>query len=506
MFKKIQQYLLIHHPLLWNIRIVPILCSTILANLLFAATGYSITTIDFSSYYSETFLNNSFIYFGSAVSAMLFFIFWMITYSKNNAFNTFYPKSTKHLYLEWIFIFIIVFSMISFPYSFYQGINYKIKSYATEKEVEEAVKVLKIVDILIPESKTDYFKEYPNGEEHVYSPKNATYSNDSIYTSPTDRTIQEAEEEKETFPHHPNFIQLSLLNYSGNGRLYIPERYGVKTLNHANVIDWLKNNEKEKIRKLMDDFFALHSKHGLKTNLTADKWMELIYNPEEYPVGDFNLISRYNPYQTPNRYYYPRERKSHDYYLQYSELTNNYKNILEAYKDKEKGSYFLLTSICLAIGISLLVFSFRVSSGKTWLTAFVSMGVILVLNTLFSFIFGISISGIASSVIYTVILLGIFVTELTLITNKIMNNKSKGYSGVMINHVIGFIPIVPILLFTLIYIVSNETCDYRSDNCIYKFMSKYAYEFMWGNVCLTFISMWLFVRFVLLKWKSLPEQ
>jgi len=42
MFKKIQQYLLTHYPLLWNIKIVPVLATTLIVNLLFFMSGYFI--------------------------------------------------------------------------------------------------------------------------------------------------------------------------------------------------------------------------------------------------------------------------------------------------------------------------------------------------------------------------------------------------------------------------------------------------------------------------------
>ncbi|MDU1904135.1 MAG: hypothetical protein E6772_05065 [Dysgonomonas sp.] len=507
MFNKIQNYLLTHRPLLWNIRIIPVLCGTVLINLFFFLTGFLSTELDFSSYYGGPFSNKEFIIFGAVVSALLCFIFWLIIYSKNNAFKVFYPKTTKSLYLEFLLIFVIVFSMVLFPYSFYQGVNNKVKSYSTEKEIVEAIKVLKMVDILIPETKTDYFKEYPDGEEK-YDVDSYSSQNDSVYISPIERAIQQAEQESKIFENYPDFTQLSLLNYSGYSRLYIPARYDIKAQNYETVISWLKNKDKEKIEKLMADFLALHEKHQLETNLTVDKWMELVYNPNKYPVGDFNLISRHNLHPKGDYYRYSyRDNSSSSYYLHYEELVNGYENLLEATKNKEIKSSYILVVICFALSLTLLVFAYRVTSGKTWLIAFVSMGVILVINSFISIIFAISADGIAGPLNYIIIMLVLFIVEAFIIFSKIANNKAKGRSGVMINHFIGFIPLVPVLLYALVFIISEETCDAKySQDCFYRSMEKYIILFMWGNVCLTFISMWLFIRFVLLKWKSLPEQ
>lgn len=509
MFNKIQQYLLTHHPLLWNIRIVPILCGTILANLFFCCIGYFTTEVDFDSRYSNVFFENGFIYFGAVVSAILFFIFWMIMYSKNNAFKDFYPKTAKSLYLEWILITVIVFSMVSFPYSFYKGISFKTKSYVSKSEVVDAIQVLKMVDILIPDSKTDYFKEYPDKDYHndTYSDKTLPSINDSIYISPLEKAIQQAEQENKTFENYPNFTQLSLLNYSGYNRLHVPTRYGIEVSDYKTVIDWLKNEDITKVRQLMDKFLALHEKHNLSTNLTTDSWLQLVYNPSKYPVGDFNLINRDNIYSgSDNSYYYSRRNVPNDYYLQYYELTNAYDVLMDAHMDTEAENTSLLVCVCFSLGISLLVFAFRVTSGRTWLIAFVAMGVIFIIDAFFSFIFSLSSSGTVGSVTYILILLLIFIFESVYIINKIANGKSKKRSGVMINHFIGFIPAVPALILTLIYIISDSLCYSNCQDSVYKFIDRHITEFMWGNVCLTFVSMWLFVRFMLLKWKSLPEQ
>lgn len=85
----------------------------------------------------------------------------MIHYSKNNAFKVFYPKTVKNIYLEWLLIFVIIFTIASYPCSFDKSIEYRTRSYATEAEMIEAVKILNMVHILIPQYKTNYFMEYP---------------------------------------------------------------------------------------------------------------------------------------------------------------------------------------------------------------------------------------------------------------------------------------------------------------------------------------------------------
>jgi len=516
MLNNIQKYFLLNYPLLWNIRIVPILLGSILINLFFFFVGHYNTSIDFTSVYGYGSMSsgNGFIYFGAFVSMILYFIYWMILYSKNNAFKVFYPKSSGTLYLEWLLTFIVVFSMILFPYSLHRGEISKIKSYASKEATIEAVKLLNQIDILIPENKTNYYKEYP-GKENMFIDKTTVdtkLSPEEASRTPIERAVEKAEQENLTYPDYPDFTQLSLLNYSGYNSFYIPSKYDLDLPDYKDVIKLLKAEDKGKISKLMNSFLALHSKHGLTYNLTVDKWLELVYNPRKYPVGDFNLINRFDYQNSSNKYNYYHNQSSKiktGYYLQYKELTVAYEKILKSHMETgihEVLVYFLWI-ISFALFISLLIFSFRVTSGKPWLIALIALGLISIIDLFFTLIAAFSFdSGSGSLFFYLIILLTIFIIELIVVTGKFSKSKSKGRSNILINHLIWFIPAVPAIIYTLIYIISNESCNSNEDNCIYKFMDKHIFIFLWANVLLTFISMGIFIRFILLKWKSLPEE
>lgn len=520
MLHKIQKYLLLNYPLLWNIRIVPVLGFAVVINIAAFLIGYFGESIDFTSrYYYDQFASSGFTYFGIGVASLLTLIVWLIFYSKNSAFKSFYPQKSTSLYFEWIMIFVIVLSIILPFLTFHTSSIVKQRSYASKAETIKAVETLNMVKMLIPSDKTAYYKEYPNEETTNMYRKNTT--------TPFDSLLILAESQNVYYEYYPNFTQLSLLNYSGYSPIYVSEDYDLKLKDYQDVQKMLVKQDKAAISQLMDDFLKLQAKHGLKSNLTKDIWLKLIYNPAKYPVGDFNLMSSYNTnferetedYSSRYNYKYYGDPTNNirNYYVQYDELESAYREIFDAHMEPLVSPIFLLVLVCIALGLSLLIFSYRVTSGKAWLIAFVAAGVILFINSVFSFapiILGADF-GVFS---YMFVLLVLFIVEVLMIISKNQSMSSKGKSNIYISHVIWALPAVPVILFIFVYTITKTACydtvgaDYlgRDENALscrwYDFMDKNIAEFVWGNICLTFATMWLFIRYVLLKWKSLPEE
>lgn len=512
MLNKIQKYLLLNHPLLWNMRIVPMLGFTIVANILFFLIGYFSSSVDFTgNYYNyDDFINSGALYFSIGLVSVLTLIIWLIFYSKNNAFKSFYPKSSKSLYLEWVLIYAITFMSILPFFAVGVGSTLKICSYASEEETLKAVETLNMVKILIPSNKTDYYKEYPD----------EAYAINKTFSAPLDSAIMIAEKQSVYYENYPNFTQLSLLNCDDYNPIYLSSDYDVYRLkDFSTVKKWLVNQNKEAIEGLMDEFLKLHTKRHLKTNLTKDQWMKLVYNPSKYPVGDFNLISPYNINNEDSHYSYlynykPNGRGGYDkaeYYLQFNELKDGYERVLNAYKDPLLNPVALLIVLCVSGGFSLLVFSYRVTSGKAWLIASVSLGIFMFIDMLVSLMGGV--------IWYCIILLVLFVVQLIYILTKNSKGERKGRSDIYMNHLLWFIPAVPVILFFFVYTGTNAACyetagitmssihDLETVGCTwYRFLDDHIEEFIFGNICLMFVSMWFFIRYVLLKWKSLPEE
>lgn len=426
MLKKIQSYLVLHYPVLWNTRFVPALIVGILLNLFFFCLGFIQTDIVFSSYYYV--YDQPVLYTLSVISGILLFIYWLSRYTKNNAFRTFYPKKPLALYFEWLLTIVIIFLFAFFSYSVRLGSHTKLKMQASKEEVVDALNTLNMVAVLIPESEGLYFMSSPDRGE--YMSEHVTLEEAMSDTLP-----------ESTFADYPSFTYVSLLNYSAYSEIY--NDHGVEFKGTPEVLQWLKDEKKEEIEALMDDFLQLHVKHGLSTNLTREKWMELIYHPNKYPINKQNLIKRYN-YQS-----YSYELPSSLYYVQFRELLGTYKAMFDVnYFDIGK-DFLLIFLSYVAVVLSIFVLAFRVTSGRAWLIAIVAIGLFGIIDLFATFLFQVFLpyNDPGHLLVYVSMLLLLFVVELLYIFYKIQTRASKGRSQVVICHIIGFLPA---LLFTLV--------------------------------------------------------
>lgn len=162
MLKKLDNFLLINYPLLWNTRIVYVLIFALLINFCFYFIGYSINSL--SPKYFQGFPS----FLISVLCAFLSGALWLILYSRNNPQKSNYPSSYLKALAEWIITFIIILSFALYPFSLYMGGQYKIQSYASEECAKKNVEMLEGIKILLPaNTKHSLLDEYCSNEAEV---------------------------------------------------------------------------------------------------------------------------------------------------------------------------------------------------------------------------------------------------------------------------------------------------------------------------------------------------
>ena len=99
MFKNIQKYLLIHYPLLWNTKIIPLVFYAILIHIVFFIIGFANGAIDFTETETNYRYNSNDGTFGflCVLVTLLSIIIWVVSYFKNNALKSFYSKNNLFL-------------------------------------------------------------------------------------------------------------------------------------------------------------------------------------------------------------------------------------------------------------------------------------------------------------------------------------------------------------------------------------------------------------------------
>lgn len=523
MIKKLQHYLLIHYPLLWNIRILPVAIIVILAHILFFLIGYGATDSSFNNYSYGITNDIDIIYSTSVLASILIVVIWLFIYMRNNAFRSFYPFKAKELYFEWILILFISFVSVSIYISLTAGAVNKWQSSCSKEDFKSAKQILQRSEILIP----DYTQSYS------FDPRCDTvityHATDLKLPKSSDIDLKDIKSESIIL----EYTSPSLLYYKGaykndyiyyknndNDTIYLTKNQKVLYRNIDTVKYWLQNRQADSIYALMGDFLKLLPEHSLYSNLNIDEWFERVYNPPCFPVSVDNLISSedYDYYYKYTKIFEPDSGKYYvitnlgdtltegtdretdiymnkykEYYAQYDRLRSGYDKIQQAY-DYDY-SDLITIAIYVALSISSLVFSFRCTSGKHWLIALIIAGILLFVY----FFASLSISeflmyhqdGLINFCFFwviTCILLILYLLHNTLV------QKSKKKSAIALNLFLWIIPyFVPCIMFITFYI-QNDDFDYDNRRFIF-----------YINIPIVILVMPIIIRYIH-KWKSLPEE
>lgn len=502
MIKKIQQYLLLHFPTIWNIKLVPVLLILLCAHIIFAGIGYIATDNTFGdSYYYSPMDGLGLAYFASILIGILILIGWVIFYNRNNAFKTFYPRKTSHLYLEWGLVFIITIFITFLPITLTIGGIAKWRSADSYRGAKEAIELLEKVKIIIPSDESQYLYQ---SEYHtpISIPSGAAIRIDTLNLD-----LYSFDYNKEGNIVMKGYNGPSLLFYR-DYRYDIGNDYYYYDYNNISIEDqkkyveqieqvkhWLKDGDKDKIYGLMADYIQLQEKHNISTNIDPNTWFQRIYNPPYFPVNEKTMIGT-DEYST--RYNHKYEEISTPY-LEYTKLDNGYRQIIKSYEENKDIRYMSLICISIAIWISMFIYSFRVTDGKSWLIGIISSGVLIFISCLF----GAGISelsyngGYTFGIFFCTFWIVLFMSLLITIILKISDQKSKGYSNIFMNIFMWLLPCIsPLLYFGYYYCLVNDRFNNIEDNIEIMF---------WINIPIT-ISLIGLATLLIHKWKSIPEE
>ncbi len=520
MLKNIQKYLLLNNPLLWNTKIVPLSILLILINVIFFAIGFKNGEVDFTETNNNYTYNQSepiLIFIGVLISAIIIII-WLVYYFKNNAFKSFYPKENFGLFKEWLIIFSVAFLTAMFSVSYYYAKEVRVRNYFSKEEAIKRCETLSLGSIFI------------DGSYDVRYFKTVNYRGDTIQA-----VFDYAEFMGKQYKNN------SLMNKNVETfQFFNPED---DSLRKIKVKNWLFRNDKIAIKSLFKDYLKIAKDHNLKGNIDDQKWFDLVYNSPEFLevniVGKNKSVSAYsstygtqenaeyvdsatsvdsvgkvvdnfdylNKYKVKRKDYYDEYFK---HYVPAANLNYAYAHIADCWVTPDIRADVLLFPIYFAFGFSLLVFSFRVTSGRNWLIAGISLGVIAI-------VFGI-ISAIFKTEIIFLILADLLFISLFLhfiyITNK---KRDKGVSGITLNAILwtfaGFIPLNYYLVEVFIkyrysynYYYYEATTNLEDDKIrnLIKFFEDNAINMAAINIIFMILFM-LFITIKIKKWKGIPE-
>ncbi|HFK5571065.1 hypothetical protein BAX97_07335 [Elizabethkingia meningoseptica] len=468
MLDKFQTKLLLKYPLVWNTKLIPMLIVGIVINALYYLIGYMVGTMDFTQ--NNDYKDDVTFFTFSVVISILALIIWLVFYFRNNSFKAFYPKTNNSLFYEWVHIFIIILSLSSF-YFFYQwGKASHQRSYYTYPEI------VKNGNLII---QMDYFIDAPLGEGDMDSlqmglrkdgtrtKENGVFYKDSV-------TIY-------GIKYHKN----ALINREAEDRYYDKFPRGSNMTNDSIMKKLLADRNEAELKKKFQEYFALVKAHNLKTNLTPERLLKLNYHPESGYM-DYELVNPRMPSEINAATIAADGGKGYSkFYVEQATLKDTFRTLLRAYEDPVIEKDVSIFIFYFSLILSLLIFAFRVTSGKNWLIAAVALGVLNIVFGLFSAITG--------GLLYLSLMLVCFALITGYLILILFNDKVKGNSGAFVcMFLFSFTWFVPALYFFGHDIGVIDDYSWKT--------KMYYINFIFVVIVFFFVSR------LIKKWRALPEQ
>jgi hypothetical protein len=502
MFKDIQKKLLLKHPLLWNTKFVPMIFVGIFIHLIFFGLGYADGTIDFSNR-TKIDIQAISILFG-IILIIIIVILWLVNYFKNNGLKSFYSKSKNSLFYEWLQIFIIGLFLISFYIPFSIGKQLHQKSYYTLEETTKRCETISLADIFIDGSfgntkldsvlksklTEEQHSEFINKEVELYRDTNFYY----FYKDHIEFNGKK-------------YNQFSLLNRNTFEFSVISEAQD--SLNKIKVQNWLYQDNKNEVKNLMANYLKLIKEHNLTTNLTLEKWYEITYKAplfEEFlyiqpyfKEFEAKKTFRYDDYETTFEET-DYENKYSKYFIQQDVLKSKYDIVSDAHTNNFIEIEMILAYLYGALGFSILVFSFRVTSGKSWLIGVVTAGII-------NMVYGVITVVTNTSILYFYLILFTITGIIAYFTIIYYYKKSLQLSRIALNLVLwSFTTIIPIVYFLIqeYYLRKEVQFGYNYISKEYEWLREHVNEMFTINFILSIFFLFLISK-IIRNWKGIAE-
>lgn len=497
MFKNIQKQLLLKYPLLWNTKFIPMLVIGVVMNLIYFFIGYYDGTLNFKENYSSQF--DFTFYSFSVLISLIILIIWLVNYFKNNSFKSFYSKSKSALFYEWLQIVVIVLLLSMFYFPFELGKKAHKRSYFSEIEAKKRCEAI---------SKADFFID-GNYEEPKIDSINSVFNDTTINGQYKAINIIRF---NYVIIEGKKFAPNSLINRNvGEFSFFTREQDSLRKLKLRK--DLIANKDFV-VKKIMKAYLTILKDHKLETNLNEKLWFSIVYDHPKFQNYKFigtKLPKNVNYYD--NQIQFEDEYNSNvatiynksysQYYIQRDILVDNYNEISLAFTESVFKTDGVLVFLYIVLGISMLIFSFRITSGKSWLIALVGFGI-------FNIVLGIIAATSRSDYAYPVLITLVFLVIVGYFVNIVIAKKTKGRTMVFINLILwlfgGFLPTVYLTYFeyykdTLVLGAHTGYDDYPH----YVFLKDNLTTMFGLNIVLIIIVVF-FISKLIRTWKGISEE
>lgn len=509
MFKNFNHKFVYKYPLIWNTKIVPFLLLSLAIHIVFFFVGYQnaiVHSVQIHNYYNEE-SNATTINLFAILISVLVFIIWCVLYFRNNGFKAFYPKKNNSLFKEWILILLFCVTTFSYALSAIFGANVQTRSIMPQNLALERCEII---------SKASMFLQ-------------GSYKEDGFIDKKINGKMVRIA--RDSFPfERKNYALKSLMNKNIESFPFFDDEQD--SIMRLEVQRLMKANDKEAISKIFKNYFVIANEHQLKSNISAVKWMELVYDYPEFVnykvIGKFerelevkydyadtevdvnteNIMVRdtiSNIFKTVNGQSYVYSK----YYVSQQKLSKFYTKVAASWQNSLLDFEFIMVVLYLSFSFSLMVFSFKVTSARNWLIALITLGVIQI-------VFGIGTVFFSYSLTFPILFLIYFVSISIYFSIIYIQKQGKRLSGISLNQILwllpGFLPMIYVIVMDFVknYSGYNVRYDFQRSLVVEEFpkinwFEEHSLLLLNLNLLAIVFIVFLLSR-VIKKWRGIPEE
>lgn len=581
--QRVNQYFLERFPLLWNTRFYWMAAAGLTVHAIFYLMGYFAFTRPglLNSYSVNRSVEANGIYLFSIIVSVLMLVGWLLVLLRNNAFKNFYPTGAFRLFCSFLIYLLIFFLCVTFFISYIYGgkraVEHKYPADWVEKTREKANLAAAFL-VFTPEpyslknkrfpapfdtlycetdrNKFSFFQPYISGSVEDYQyytvkrlelgidrPGSSTpyevYRGEAVDERRLDSTIEIWVKDKVVDLSLLADTTLSIYNYSFNyfNNLYYDDYaaddwsvYDKSQLQlNRQVYELLERNNPSEIKALLQWFLNVSGSLAIKTNLTADKWFDLIYHPGRFEVSKFISNQGFEPEMSPPAVAGPAVQGADEvamvtlpaepgdswstrlaanktsFYFDGIEMKRTLSNI-KASKEYSVFSDVFYVVLWIAFALAAILFAFRVTNLRLLLFAGITAGVLAILIALI--VVTLRLGGGNYEMLFVCYLV-LAVASVILFTPIIALRKlKKNLQGIFIN-----ITIVGFVLYCLLILVTiathqkiaysnlkNQYDNYYNTPTILQWLGLHWNYVLFGAGLLFLMAYCVLLR----RWRALP--
>lgn len=456
--------MLTNHPLMWNTRFHIMLPLVILLNVIFFFWGYcqdiTLKNVGNWNFYATITISTF-----ELLIAFLIVLVWLVFYLRHNAFKALLPLSKLYLQKEFLIILIIIFGLTSPILVTQWGVNTKIIKLGKSVNIKKERRIISLASHFLP------------FDLNNFSPRKEYGEDGEIDTSKIEKGM---------------VAGLSYLNYRGRG-VYDEAEPDYDSLLNDKAISWLKTHRKDSIINCIDKYLQLCRKYGAEYKFNSSTHVNGIFSTPDFIVKEEIPSEKRDSRGVLNSYYIADE-----YWI------NGALNTIQfARAGIPLDEYWILGMWTLCL--SCLLFSFRVTPIKTWITSIIA-AIVLTVCTVIAY------ASLSDEKIMTLSAIVVGIVGFLISLFNIISKRQKFFSGIAYLLSLFTSTFWVMALYTFLY-RSTGYDHYSTAKKVLTFSDRFhdwlgdnSNNFAIAN-CVFCLLLVLFVMIPLIKkWRANPEE